>query len=223
MDELSHPPVISEVRLEGSTTIDGPTAPCHGRIRLRRYPDHIAAQWGINRMDGTLPACQALTIQLDTLPVGDDVWGASVQRVLDQIRAYAVRGAPVFQIDRWSWGQQSFDQETVRQIIRFLKMAMEHKGMIFGSTDIPSFLGWLSGFRQGAHFAGVMMGMDRLPNSIWQTITQQRGWQVTAVLPWWQMREKGMSDDAIIDEFLTIEIEAWRQTYRLEDVDHGQG
>jgi hypothetical protein len=218
MDKLSHPPVVSEVRLEGSTTIDGPTAPCSGRIRLRRYHDHIAAQWGINRMDGTLPAYQALTIQLDMLPVGDDVWGASVQRVLDQIRAYAVRGAPVFLIDRWSWVEQSFDRQQVRQLIEFLMAAMEHKGLAFGSAEIPHFLDWFIGFSQGISFAGLRV--DRTPESIWWSVAHQRGWALSSQLPWWQMREKGMSDDAIIDEILRIEIEAWRQTYRLEDVGH---
>jgi hypothetical protein len=220
MDKLSHPPVISEVRLEGSTTIDDALKPCSGRIRLRRYPDHIAAQWGMNRKDGTLTAQQALTIPLDAFADGDDLWGASLQRVLDQIRAYAVCGAPVFQIYRWSWVEQSFDRQQVRLLIEFLRAAMEHKGMVFGSAEIPHFLDWFMGFSQGISFAGLTI--NRTPESIWWSVAHERGWALSSQIPWWQMREKGMCDDAIIDEILTIEIEAWRQTYRLEDTPYEQ-
>ncbi|MBA3470948.1 MAG: hypothetical protein H0T53_15040 [Herpetosiphonaceae bacterium] len=168
-------------------------------------------------MNGSLPGHEGIAIPLRDLPDGDDIWGASVQRVLDQIRTYRVRGATVFQITDWTWQAQSFDPEVVKQIIAWLTTAMTHKGMVFGGADLEPFLDWHMGFGQGVAMAGVQL--ELAPEGVWWALAQQRGWHVLATLPWREMREHGMSDDAIIDEILTIDILAWRHAYLFEDTD----
>ena len=39
----------------------------------------------------------------------------------------------------------------------------------------------------------------------------QRGWERNALGPVYQMRQRGMTDEQIVDEFLVIEIETWRR------------
>lgn len=65
---------------------------------------------------------------------------------------------------------------------------------------------FLTGFRA----ACVACGLD-VPRKLKQQVLERRGWKFSASGPLPQMRDKGMKDDAIMDELIKIEIDQLRQ------------
>ncbi|HEY1014191.1 MAG TPA: hypothetical protein VGE07_15875 [Herpetosiphonaceae bacterium] len=215
VEERTAPPSERrEVVLQGTTTIDGAPAPCYGRIRLKQYPRHLFAQWGINRMDGTLPAYEFLTLPLAEVPASDNPWGTAVQRVLDAIHAYQVAGQVVFTITSWAFQEATLDAQEVQRIIQVFRAVQTEPRLLLGAVTISRYEAWRRDFSQGV---AVMSGhwLDLVPEEIWWAVAQRRGWVVQSVLPWRQMQAREMDDAAIIDELLTIEIAAWERTYGL--------
>jgi hypothetical protein len=59
----------------------------------------------------------------------------------------------------------------------------------------------------GFSIAAYALGLE---NSDWLKVAEKRGWKISSVGTFPEMRERGMSDVEIADEVLAIEIEAWR-------------
>jgi hypothetical protein len=104
----------------------------------------------------------------------------------------------------------------VRQAVQMLERALRRPGMYFGPTNVDAVLHWLNGFNAGCHIAGI--NITYVPGSIFHQIVEERGWEFQATKPWRQMRERGWTDETIVQELLTIEIETWKRTYQITNI-----
>jgi hypothetical protein len=68
----------------------------------------------------------------------------------------------------------------------------------------------LHGFYMALHMCGFRHTDMR------NQVIYDRGWCISSMGELWQMREKGMNDDQMIQEIFTIEIETWKRMYSIE-------
>ena len=98
------------------------------------------------------------------------------------------------------------NQEQIDKIIAMLEAFRKYPQMYTGRVDIDLTLAYLHGFE-----AGLRLYDNNQPGKLRSKVTEERGWQVNALHPSSQMRERGMTPEAIVDEILVIEIEAWKR------------
>lgn len=102
------------------------------------------------------------------------------------------------------------NKELGLRVLEVLEQAQKRPGLFFPS-DVSGFQGFL-----GAVHSFYWIVLDMEPrDDITSNITEQHGWTKSALGPWLQMEEKGLSLQEIINEILEMEIEALR-TYLVE-------
>ena len=94
------------------------------------------------------------------------------------------------------------------ELVKTLEHCRLRKGMYVGVPTIESVGQFLTGFFS----ASIVCGLSGAWNAE-REATKRRGWNVWPIEPHpvEQMRQKGMSDEAIMDELIVIHIEAIRQ------------
>jgi hypothetical protein len=97
-------------------------------------------------------------------------------------------------------------QETamVDRILEILGSARERKPMYLGTVDVASAESFLNGFLIGCFACGL-----EVPLEIQEQATIERGWPWYASRPIPEMRERGLSEEQIVDELFAIQIAAW--------------
>jgi hypothetical protein len=108
---------------------------------------------------------------------------------------------------------KSISDEQREQLETMLGM-LEHirlrPGMWMGSTTIPAFQAFTSGFSIAAQLLGINIEKDR--EQIWA----ERGWEIDRpVTPVREMQERGWSEDAIISETILMMMINIRQRFEL--------
>jgi hypothetical protein len=94
----------------------------------------------------------------------------------------------------------------VDHILDILRSARQRKPMYLQSVNIAAADNFLSGFKIGCFACGL-----EVPVEIRERVTIERGWQWYAALPITEMRERGLSEEQIVDELFAIEIAAWEK------------
>jgi hypothetical protein len=90
------------------------------------------------------------------------------------------------------------------RIIEILGNARSRKAMYFGTVDVPSAEDFLNGFQ-----VGCFACRRDIPLEVRERVTTARGWGWSAKRPIEEMRERGMTEEEIVDELFAIEISAW--------------
>jgi hypothetical protein len=100
------------------------------------------------------------------------------------------------------------------KIINALFHVKERPQMHIGKPSVESLECFIHGFNSGCFFANSDIDSAK-HRKLLEQITVERGWLLRPVSVSVEMRERGMSEPEIIQELLTIEIEAWS---RLEKI-----
>ncbi len=90
------------------------------------------------------------------------------------------------------------------RILEILRSARSRKAMYLGTVDVPSAECFLNGFVVGCFACG-----RDLPLEIHEQVTIARGWTWSAARPIDEMRERGLTEEQVVDELFAIEIAAW--------------
>ncbi len=98
------------------------------------------------------------------------------------------------------------DGERINKIIEVLESVRKHTPMYIGRVDVSLTIAWLYGFQTGL----LIDAPDNLTD-LRDKVLLKRKWKVTNVSASVQMRERGMTPEAIIDELIVIEIEVWKR------------
>lgn len=91
--------------------------------------------------------------------------------------------------------------DRILEILRSVRA--ESKAMDIQPLDVPSTINFLNGFALGC-FA---CGLDDL--DVRESATVARGWTWSAAGPIGEMRERGLSEEAIVHELIETEIAVW--------------
>ena len=97
-------------------------------------------------------------------------------------------------------------------IVATLERVRQRPGM-YVAAELPAVVNFLAGFYVGCSVAGVSAPTDGLDD----TVVVERGWKVSSLGPLLSMKERGLSDEAILDELLAIEIEIWNRRVHQMD------
>lgn len=124
------------------------------------------------------------------------------------------------------------DKSQIEATIRVLEHVRKRPGMCFGdireengSHLVEQTVNSVSNFIGGLNIAFAVLGMyqNRVfgQSKYHMQVRRDRGWEASGSGPvWYEMRKRGLSDSEIIEELLTIEIEALKRHPALdEDVD----
>ena len=140
----------------------------------------------------------------DVDPEIEAAWDAEAARRVEEIRAGRVVGRPVEGLlDELS--RRYPPEERVAKAIEFLQTFRQRKRMYVQPVDVPNVESFLTGFRIACMAAGFFR--DHGP---WNRASERRDWACGAMSPADVMRERGMDDEAIMEELIEIEILALR-------------
>ena len=98
------------------------------------------------------------------------------------------------------------DQNSRDAIIEHLEHVRNRPEMYAGEVSERAFYAYLSGFDAACTVLGHARSYD-----LYLQVCEERGWGMNALGPQKRMREMGLSEQAIVDELLTIEIETRRR------------
>jgi hypothetical protein len=93
----------------------------------------------------------------------------------------------------------------INHLLKVLHSVRDRNSMYFRPVDVVAAENFLNGFITGVASCGL-----EVPIEIRESTTLERGWKWYAARPVDDMRNRGLTEDQIIDEILTIEIAAWR-------------
>ncbi len=103
--------------------------------------------------------------------------------------------------------------EQARKIIRILEAVKSRPEMYVGKRDDPK---EIQTFLWGIHvICRTLTGVDY---DFFREIALKRGWKNSPVGIVPSMREAGLSDEEIVTELITIDIEAYKQIFKLESL-----
>jgi hypothetical protein len=103
------------------------------------------------------------------------------------------------------------EKEQAEAIIRVLEKIAEKPSMFISSTE-PVW-DFFSGFWLGC--AMFEFKQPRYDEELWQKALEHRGWEFSARAPTGQMRERGLSHEATIQELVAIEVEVLKRRYSI--------
>src|SRR6266540_4309860 len=92
----------------------------------------------------------------------------------------------------------------INGVIDVLEDARKRKHMFLKDVDPSATINWLNGF-----MAAVSTLTGRMHHKFHEQAYRQRGWEFSARGPWVEMQERGLEEDAIVDELFALEILAW--------------
>jgi hypothetical protein len=104
-----------------------------------------------------------------------------------------------------SKGDQSMNPQAAARAIEILRAFQHRKRMYLETVDLSNVQSFLLGFQIGGSAVGIPGPSER-----WYEASERRGWGREAMGPIPPMRERGMDDEAIMDELIEIEILALR-------------
>jgi hypothetical protein len=96
--------------------------------------------------------------------------------------------------------------QAIDRLIQLLERLRKSKEMFLCPLTAAAMENYLNGFRGACSACGL-----EVPRKLRQQVVEKRGWKFSAAGPAGQMRDKGMDDEAIIDELAAIEIELLQQ------------
>jgi predicted nucleotidyltransferase len=109
------------------------------------------------------------------------------------------------------------DRDKVRRFVEALNGYIGKRiGMYIGGNNPVFFNHFLNGF----HAAAAILGLNRNTDGfrrMYEKVVIERGWRYTSAHPYQQMQERGMDNDAIIQEMIALESETWKRTYNITD------
>ncbi len=98
------------------------------------------------------------------------------------------------------------NSQKAAEVVSLLQHMSLRKGMYVGEVKLPAVSAFFSGFE----IASQLFGYE-VPLEIRQRAKEQRGWQHTnEVWPMEQMEAQNYTEEQIIDELWSLEIEAWK-------------
>ncbi len=87
---------------------------------------------------------------------------------------------------------------------------MKHRLNMFIQPQTPEILQcYLNGLGRGVMLSFTSLIFDDYVNAR-RASNKQRGWKLRSKSPLYEMREKGISEDEIVQELLEIEIQMWK-------------
>lgn len=95
---------------------------------------------------------------------------------------------------------------TFDRAIAVLQQFKKQKEAFVHPLEVNNVEIYLSGFRAGAAAFGV-----EIPKDLRRKVLEKRGYQRSAAGPVPQMKAKGMTEPAMMDELIDIEIELWQR------------
>lgn len=114
------------------------------------------------------------------------------------------------------------DKHQKEKLLQILEHVRQRPGMYLGSTGLtpPVVL-----FAEGFNLAAFASNVDLIPvyNKTYQEVLANRGWTDpdTMTKPAWRlMQERGMDEEAITDEMLSIYALVWETILIPETVEH---
>ncbi len=99
------------------------------------------------------------------------------------------------------------EDQRILHIIQELERVRGRRMMFMGSNSASAASTFLLGFQSACFVFGLTLSYKHR-----QLATEERGWSPSAEA--WslsEMRERGLTDEAIADEMLAIDIAAWRR------------
>lgn len=94
----------------------------------------------------------------------------------------------------------------LERLIQLLQQVQKQKGMFVFPLDVASMENYLNGFRAASAACGF-----EIPRKLRQQVIESRGWKHAGAGPVPQMKDKGMAEEAMMDELIEIEIEQLRR------------
>jgi hypothetical protein len=159
-------------------------------------------------------AAQGGTASFEVLGSADDRFERGLEHIISSITHHQPRQGGSFHVLHWAWTPVASDPTVLETLVRVLEAARKHPGMYFGEPNVEVLQGFLHGVRVGAGL--VDYRITHTPDSPFHTLVEARGWPYSARSPAFAMRERGLSEQEIVDELLQIEILAWKATYNLD-------
>jgi hypothetical protein len=107
------------------------------------------------------------------------------------------------------------DRKQIESIVSRLEHINQKPGMYIGELQSQVVEGFIDGFNTACHVLGLPFNKY---SDLYKQVLSEHGWAVSSGSCVLEMRERSMSDDSIIHELLTIEIEVWkRRIIQLEN------
>jgi hypothetical protein len=95
----------------------------------------------------------------------------------------------------------------IEKIISALESVAKRPYMYMGSEGEIAAQPFLAGF----HCALRILNLDEDTQKFRNDVLTERGWELSSVAPYTEMKQRSMSPDQMINEILTIEIEVWKK------------
>lgn len=99
----------------------------------------------------------------------------------------------------------------LERVLKLLENLSRRPQMYVHPVEIATIQSYLKGLGAGCALAGL-----RVPCEVYGEVAAARGWKFRATGIVWHMREKQLSDDAIIQELIAVEAEAYRRAATSE-------
>jgi hypothetical protein len=97
-------------------------------------------------------------------------------------------------------------KEQHENIVRVLEHIRKRPGMYF-SSEVPTVVTFLDGFKTACVILDPELDFDAL----FKHVILNRGWEHGAQAVWSQMRERGFSEEAVVDEMIAIYTAVWEK------------
>ena len=94
----------------------------------------------------------------------------------------------------------------LKEIVDHLSHFSKRPGMYVRPLDVAHVESYLQGLRNGCAFGGLEVSRE-----LYQQVTEARGWKWRATGILWHMWSKKLSEEAIIQELVAIEMDAYRE------------
>lgn len=92
------------------------------------------------------------------------------------------------------------------RLMQLLQQVQKQKGMFLFPLSVASLENYLNGFRAASAACGI-----EVPRKLRQQVLESRGWKFAGAGPVPQMKERGLTEEAMLEELLEIEIEQLRR------------
>ncbi len=98
------------------------------------------------------------------------------------------------------------NNDSLDKLPQMLEIVLKAPRMFFGD-EMPSVFNFVEGLR----FMYSELDVSDAYYDTFNMVIKERGWRFSAHHPFVEMRERGMSEQEITAEVLTIEIEVWKR------------
>ena len=99
----------------------------------------------------------------------------------------------------------TLERSDIERILYALENMRQRQPMYLEAVNIEAMVNFIHGFNLGIFTLGF-----KIPDMVYEQAYKQRGWEYTARGAWQDMRDRGLSEETIMDELLAVEMDAWR-------------